>query len=100
VCYNQFSNNFISQADQMNGHGIPNDFMQNFDPIAIIVFVPVMDRLVYPLLRKLRIPFPPISRIVLGFFFVAGSMLWAAVLQHYIYQTGPGYGHRKYHQQA
>jgi POT family proton-dependent oligopeptide transporter len=79
----------------MNGHGIPNDFMQNFDPIAIIVFVPVMDRLVYPLLQKLRIPFPPISRIVLGFLFVACSMLWAAVLQHYIYQTGPGYGHRK-----
>ena len=79
----------------MNGHGIPNDFMQNFDPLAIIIFVPVMEALVYPALRKAHIPLPPITRIVVGFLFVAGSMLWAAVLQHYIYQSGPCYGHPK-----
>jgi proton-dependent oligopeptide transporter, POT family len=30
VCYGQFSGNFVSQAAQMAGHGIPNDLMQNF----------------------------------------------------------------------
>lgn len=93
VCYNQFSNNFVTQAGQMAGHGIPNDLMQNFDPIAIIVFVPVLDRLVYPLLRKLRIPFRPISRITLGFWVAALAMAYAAIVQHLIYSAGPCYEH-------
>lgn len=33
VCYTQFSSNFVSQAGQMEGHGVPNDLMQNFDPM-------------------------------------------------------------------
>ena len=86
------SGNFVTQAAQMNGHGIPNDLMQNFDPIAIIVFVPVLDRLVYPALRKARIAVPPITRIVIGFIIMAFAMAYAAVTQHYIYQAGPCYG--------
>lgn len=93
VCYGQFSNNFVTQAGQMAGHGIPNDLMQNFDPIAIIVFVPLMDRLVYPLLRKLRIPFRPISRITFGFWVAALAMAYAAIVQHLIYSAGPCYKH-------
>jgi POT family proton-dependent oligopeptide transporter len=75
----------------MRGHGIPNDLMQNFDPISIIIFVPVMDRLVYPFLQRRRINFRPITRITLGFFIAASSMLYAAVLQHFIYNAGPCY---------
>ncbi|ETN39965.1 uncharacterized protein HMPREF1541_06192 [Cyphellophora europaea CBS 101466] len=93
VVYGQFSNNFVTQALQMRGHGIPNDLMQNFDPIAIIVFVPVLDRLVYPLLRKLHIPFKPISRIVTGFTIASLAMMYAAIVQHLIYSAGPCYGH-------
>lgn len=93
LCYNQFSNNFVTQAGQMAGHGIPNDLMQNFDPIAIIVFVPIMDRLVYPLLRKMRIPVKPITRIVCGFWIAALAMAYAAIVQHLIYSAGPCYAH-------
>lgn len=53
--------------------------------IAIIVFVPVIDRLVYPLLRKMHIPFPPINRIVVGFWVAAAAMAYAAIVQHLIY---------------
>ncbi|KAI9756839.1 MAG: hypothetical protein M4579_003675 [Chaenotheca gracillima] len=89
VVYGQFSGNFVSQAGQMAGHGIPNDLMQNFDPISIIVFIPILDRLVYPLLNKLHIPFRPITRISLGFCIASCSMIYAAILQHYIYKAGP-----------
>ncbi|OAP63958.1 hypothetical protein AYL99_03185 [Fonsecaea erecta] len=89
--YGQFSGNFVTQAGQMRGHGIPNDLMQNFDPIAIIVFVPILDRFVYPLLRKMHIPFPPINRIVLGFWVAALAMMYAAIVQHLIYSSGPCY---------
>lgn len=45
-------NNFVSQAATMQLHGIPNDIMQNINPLAIIIFIPICDRIVYPLLRK------------------------------------------------
>lgn len=92
VVYGQFSANFVSQAGQMASHGIPNDLMQNFDPIAIIVFLPLVDQVLMPFLRKHKIPFPPINRIVTGFWVASLAMVYAAVIQYYIYQAGPCYG--------
>lgn len=91
VVYGQMINNFVSQAGTMNTHGIPNDIMQNIDPIAIIIFIPIMERLIYPMLRKYGIPFRPITRIFFGFMFAAIAMAYAAIVQHLIYQTGPCY---------
>ncbi|GAT18945.1 MFS peptide transporter Ptr2 [Aspergillus luchuensis] len=81
------------RAGQMEGHGIPNDLMQNFDPISIIVFIPVLETLVYPLLRRLRIRFRPITRISLGFVVASLAMMYAAIVQHLIYSAGPCYEH-------
>ncbi|KAF7953267.1 hypothetical protein EAE96_006479 [Botrytis aclada] len=92
VVYAQFSSNFVSQAGEMNTHGVPNDLSQNFDPIAIILLVPVMDRLVYPLLRKWHIKFRPMSRVTFGFIVASFSMMYAAIVQHLIYKAGPCYG--------
>lgn len=92
VVYGNFSSNFVTQAGQMNGHGIPNDLMQNFDPIAIIVFLPLVDQFLMPALRKAKIPFPPINRIVAGFWIASLAMVYACVIQYYIYQNGPCYG--------
>ncbi|KAJ6151707.1 hypothetical protein N7470_006835 [Penicillium chermesinum] len=93
VIYGQFSGNFVTQAGQMDGHGIPNDLMQNFDPISIIVFIPLLETLVYPALRRLKIPFLPVTRISLGFFVAALAMAYAAIVQHLIYDAGPCYEH-------
>lgn len=92
LVYAQFSSNFVSQAGEMNGHGVPNDLPQNFDPISIIIVVPILDRLVNPLLRKCHIKFRPISRITFGFFVASFSMMYAAIVQHLIYKAGPCYG--------
>ena len=50
-----------------------------------------MDRVVFPLLRKYRISFPPINRIVTGFWVASLAMVYAAVIQYYIYKAGPCY---------
>lgn len=92
LVYSQFSSNFVSQAGEMNTHGVPNDLSQNFDPISIIILVPIMDRIVYPLFRKLHIKFRPISRITFGFIVASLSMMYAAIVQHLIYKSGPCYG--------
>jgi POT family proton-dependent oligopeptide transporter len=91
VVYGQFSGNFVTQAAQMQGHGIPNDLMQNFDPISIIVFIPILETLVYPLMRRMHIRFRPITRISLGFVVASLAMMYAAIVQHLIYVAGPCY---------
>ncbi|KAH4347489.1 hypothetical protein HBH98_094080 [Parastagonospora nodorum] len=87
VCWIQIWNNLISQAGEMALHGTPNDLLQNLDPIALIIFIPFLDLVVYPTLRKFKIDFDPISRIFAGFMLVSVSMVYASVLQHHIYTS-------------
>ncbi|KAH7241354.1 POT family-domain-containing protein [Fusarium tricinctum] len=89
ICWNQMWNNLISQAGTMALHGTPNDLLQNLDPIALCFFIPLLDLIVYPLLRKYKIDFDPVTRIFLGFMFASFSMAYACFLQHYIYNSPP-----------
>lgn len=69
--------------------GAPNDIIQNLNPIAILVMIPMLDRGIYPGLRKLGVNLSPIRRMLVGYFAAAASMVAAAVMQHYIYKTSP-----------
>ncbi|KAF8635262.1 hypothetical protein AX15_000485 [Amanita polypyramis BW_CC] len=89
LTYNQLNNNLTSQAATMTTNGVPNDVLSNLDPFALIIFIPIFDIIVYPLLRRAGINFSPLRKIVLGFFTGAMAMIWAAVVQHYIYKTNP-----------
>lgn len=91
LAFSQMLNNFISQAGTMQLHGIPNDIMQNIDPIAIIVLIPVFDGFLYPSLRRIGVPFRPITRMTWGYVFGALAMAYAAFLQHWIYTSPPCY---------
>jgi POT family proton-dependent oligopeptide transporter len=87
LSYNQMTNNLTSQAATMELHGAPNDVINNLDPLALIIFIPIVDAWLYPWLRSKGIRFTPIKRITLGFAMGALAMVWAAVTQHYIYKT-------------
>ena len=89
LAYNQMTSNLTSQSATMELHGAPNDIIQNLNPISIIIMIPFMDFVVYPALRKARIPFTPLKRICLGFFLASSAMVSACVVQHYIYKLGP-----------
>jgi POT family proton-dependent oligopeptide transporter len=69
--------------------GVPNDVMNNLDPFALLVSVPVCDTFLYSGLRKMGIKFTAIRKITLGFWLASLSMCWAAVIQYYIYKTSP-----------
>jgi len=56
-----------SQGATMTTNGAPNDLLNNFNPLTIIVFVPILSHVVYPTLRKFNIKFGRISRITFGF---------------------------------
>lgn len=70
----------------MERHGVPNDILSNLNPFSLLIFIPVNDFLIYPALRKAGIKFTPIKKIAAGFFTGASAMIWAAVVQHYIYK--------------
>jgi POT family proton-dependent oligopeptide transporter len=63
--------------------------MQNIDPITIIIFIPILDRFIYPKLRRMGLSLRPISRITIGFIFGALAMMYAAYVQQLIYSAPP-----------
>jgi POT family proton-dependent oligopeptide transporter len=86
LTYNQLNGNLISQAATMALHGLPNDIMQNLDPIALVILIPICDRIIYPALARAGIKFTALKRICAGFYTGAFAMVWACVLQYYIYK--------------
>ncbi|KAF3386357.1 putative peptide transporter ptr2 [Penicillium rolfsii] len=89
LAYNQMLNNLTSQAATMELNGVPNDVINNFNPFALIIFIPIFDRLVYPGLRRMGFKFTPLKRITAGFIIAGSGMIVATVTQHYIYKRGP-----------
>ncbi|KAF5366602.1 hypothetical protein D9758_008970 [Tetrapyrgos nigripes] len=88
LSYGQTSN-ITSQAATMSLHGAPNDVLSNLDPLALIIFIPIFDLIIYPFLARRGIRFTALKKITAGFITGAAAMVWAAVVQHYIYKTSP-----------
>ena len=89
LCYSQIDGNLGTVAAGMTLNGTPNDLIQNLNPISIIVFIPIFDKLIYPGLRKMGINFTPIKRIYAGFLVAGLAMLYSAILEKFIYQQSP-----------
>jgi POT family proton-dependent oligopeptide transporter len=93
AAYSQMLTNFISQAATMETSGVPNDILVNLDPLTIIVFIPVLEFIVFPLLRRLDIEIRPMARIVLGFALASLGLAYAAMVQGVIYASPPCFEH-------
>jgi len=78
-----------SQGSTMTTNGAPNDLLNNFNPLTIIVTIPALSYIVYPLLRKWNIRFGRIKRITLGFTLAWISGVIGAIIQWRIYETSP-----------
>ncbi|KAJ7752199.1 peptide/h+ symporter protein [Mycena maculata] len=94
LCYSQIDGNLGTVAAGMTLHGTPNDLVKNLDPISIVILIPIFEKLIYPGLRKLGINFSPIKRITAGFFVAGLAMVYAAVLEHYLYELSPCDNHQ------
>ena len=77
------TNNLTSQANTMHLGGVPNDILNNLNPISIIILIPIMDYFVYPAIRKTGFNLSPIKKIAAGFVLASFSMVAAAVTQAY-----------------
>ncbi|KAK8136072.1 MFS general substrate transporter [Apiospora sp. TS-2023a] len=73
----------------MDAHGMPNDLLDNLNPVSIVFLVPIMNHLIYPALRRAGIRFGPISRMTFGFAMTTLGSIAYSVLAHRVYQTSP-----------
>ncbi|KAJ8082330.1 hypothetical protein PM082_008183 [Marasmius tenuissimus] len=89
LTYNQLNNNLTSQAATMSTHGAPNDVLSNLNPLALIILIPICDIFIYPAFRRAGVKLTSLRKITAGFAIGSAAMIWAAVLQHYIYKTHP-----------
>ena len=89
LTYTQIYNNLTSQAATTDTHGLPNDVLANIDPLALMVLIPLSDRVIYPGLRRAGFNLTALKKVTAGFYTGAMAMIAAAVVQHYIYKTNP-----------
>ncbi|KAI0814711.1 MFS general substrate transporter [Xylaria sp. FL0064] len=89
LCYNQTTNNLISQAGQTEQKGISNDTIQSLNPIACIILGPLIQSVIFPFLRRRKIALGPIVRMTVAFLFISAGIAYAAGFQHLIYSRGP-----------
>uniref|UniRef100_A0A3P9JQ48 Solute carrier family 15 member 1 n=1 Tax=Oryzias latipes TaxID=8090 RepID=A0A3P9JQ48_ORYLA len=93
--FDQQGSRWTLQATTMDGDFvriISNPFFclhQTVNPILILILVPIMDSLIYPLISKCKLNFTPLRRITVGMFFAAMAFVVAAVVQLQIDKTLP-----------
>lgn len=85
--------NTVSQAANMETHGVPNDLLPTINSITVILFLPVATQFIYPFLRRRGFALAPLRRVALGFLLEAFGMAYAAGVQSWIYSVGPCYSH-------
>uniref|UniRef100_A0A3B4APN8 Solute carrier family 15 member 1 n=1 Tax=Periophthalmus magnuspinnatus TaxID=409849 RepID=A0A3B4APN8_9GOBI len=76
--FDQQGSRWTLQATTMDGN-----FVRQFtvNPILILVLVPVMDSIVYPLISKCNLNFSPLKRMTVGMFLAALAFVAAALVQ-------------------
>jgi len=82
-------NTLSNQGAAMTTNGAPNDLLSNFNPLTIIVTIPILSYGIYPLLRRYNIKFGRINRITLGFILATISGVIGAIIQWRVYKTSP-----------
>ncbi|XP_027492408.1 solute carrier family 15 member 1 [Corapipo altera] len=90
--FDQQGSRWTLQATAMNGDfgvSIQPDQMQIVNPILIIIMVPVVDSLIYPLIKKCKINFTPLKKMTVGMFLASMAFVAAALVQVQIDKTYP-----------
>ncbi|XP_052561872.1 solute carrier family 15 member 1-like [Tympanuchus pallidicinctus] len=91
--FDQQGSRWTLQATTMDGDfgaiQIQPDQMQTVNPILIIIMVPIVDAVIYPLIQKCKINFTPLRKITVGMFLAGLAFVAAALVQVQIDKTLP-----------
>jgi len=83
--YTQMQTTFLIQATFMrlefHNFTIPAASLSLFDIVAVLVLIPIMDHVVYPLVSYCGISFTPLRRIGVGMLLASASVIVAGVVE-------------------
>uniref|UniRef100_A0A8D3EBD4 Solute carrier family 15 member 1b n=1 Tax=Scophthalmus maximus TaxID=52904 RepID=A0A8D3EBD4_SCOMX len=83
--FDQQGSRWTLQATTMDGDFgvliIQPDQMQTVNPILILILVPIVDSLIYPLISKCKLNFSPLRRMTVGMFLAAMAFVAAGLVQ-------------------
>ncbi|KAM6985059.1 solute carrier family 15 member 1 [Aplochiton taeniatus] len=93
--FDQKGSRWTLQATTMDGNFgllvLQPDQMQTVNPILILTMVPIMDSIIYPLIKKCGFNFTPLKRMTVGMFLAAMAFVAAALVQIQIDKTLPSF---------
>lgn len=75
-------NSANSMSGAMTLNGVPNDLIDKFNPLAIIIFAPILNFGLYPLFAKMGKPIKPMTRMTIGFLLACFSDIIAAIVSY------------------
>ncbi|XP_012413720.1 solute carrier family 15 member 1 [Trichechus manatus latirostris] len=91
--FDQQGSRWTLQATTMNGKigviEIQPDQMQTVNAILIVIMVPIVDAVVYPLIAKAGFNFTPLKKMTVGMFLASTAFIAAAIVQVEIDKTLP-----------
>eukprot|EP00057_Strongylocentrotus_purpuratus_P034683 XP_796185.3 PREDICTED: solute carrier family 15 member 4 isoform X2 [Strongylocentrotus purpuratus] len=77
----EYSTTYLLQGERMDLEGIPVAFLALFVPLSVIITVPIVDRVVYPLLERRGIRVTLVKRMAFGLVSGLLSVLYAAMVE-------------------
>ncbi|KAF9096141.1 peptide transporter ptr2 [Mortierella sp. GBA35] len=90
--YNNMNDNFVNMAINMqHPDWLKPEQLSFVNSAVIVIFIPILDIIVFPLLRKAGFKLGPVNRIIIGFCIVTFCFVYVTVLQHFLYKAGPYY---------
>jgi dipeptide/tripeptide permease len=78
-----------NQGASMTTKGAPNDLLSTFNPLTIIVTIPILSHIFYPALNRFGIRIGRINRAAIGFALAAIAGTCGALVQWRLYKTSP-----------
>ncbi|KAJ5084844.1 hypothetical protein NUU61_009423 [Penicillium alfredii] len=78
-----------NQGASMITNGAPNDVLNNFNALSIMVAVPTLSFIIYPTLTRLNIKFGRIDRLTFGFILATISGVVGTLVQWRVYELSP-----------
>uniref|UniRef100_A0A3B5QW65 Solute carrier family 15 member 1 n=1 Tax=Xiphophorus maculatus TaxID=8083 RepID=A0A3B5QW65_XIPMA len=88
--FDQQGSRWTLQATTMDGNFV-SFLLSTVNPILILIMVPVMDFIIYPLISKCKLNFTPLRKITVGMFLAGLAFVAAALVQLQIDATLPDF---------
>ncbi|KAG0267505.1 hypothetical protein BG011_004539 [Mortierella polycephala] len=90
--YNNMNDNFVNMGINMTRPDwLKPEQLSFVNSAVIVIFIPILDIIIFPILRKAGFRLGPINRIIIGFSIVTFCFIYVSVLQNFLYKSGPYY---------